>query len=149
MEIIKTKILSKTQSRHINDLWNEAYPVKLKNRFELLLIGTVDHYHYLIEEKNTVVAWAVAFEKEKETRFSIIVSQKHQGRGLGSLLIARLKTDLGIFYGWVIDHNNDLKEDGTNYQSPLLFYVRQGFEVITDQRIDSEFLNAVKIKRTL
>jgi len=62
------------------------------------------------------------------------------------LLIARLKRDLGEFYGWVIDHNNDLKQDGEFYQSPLTFYASKGFEVLKEQRIDSEMISAVKIK---
>jgi len=148
MEILKTKNITNIQFQQIHVLWNKEFPVKLRDRFGVLLDGVENFNHYLVEENNEVIAWAVDFEKENETRFSIIVDQNYRGRGLGSLLIARLKNDLGTFYGWVIDHNNDLKEDGTYYQSPLLFYVRQGFEVIRDQRIDSELLKAVKIKST-
>ena len=127
MEIIKTKKISENQFRQIHKLWNEEYPISLKDRFGLLLEG-VEHYnHYLIEENNEVWAWAVDFEKDNETRFSIIVSLLHQGKGLGKLLLERLKRDLGAFYGWVIDHNNDIKQDGTHYKSPLSFYTNNGF----------------------
>src|SRR5690606_24565220 len=93
-----------------------------------------------------ILAWAVDFEKDNETRFSIIVNKKHQRKGLGSLLIDRLKKDLGEFYGWVIDHNNDIKENGEFYQTPISFYRNNGFEVLIDERIDSEIIKAVKIK---
>jgi [ribosomal protein S5]-alanine N-acetyltransferase len=149
MEITKTKNLNTNQFRQINQLWNEEFPVKLNDRFKLLLEG-VDHYnHYFIEQNNQIIAWAVEFEKENETRFSIIVSDKHKGKGLGRLLVQRLRRYLGEFYGWVIDHNNDLKQNGEFYRSPLDFYTNNGFEVLTQHRIDNELLKAVKIKNSI
>ena len=148
MEILKTKSINSDQFQQINQMWNEEYPIQLKDRFGLLLDG-IEHYnHYLIEQKNEVIAWAVEFEKEQEKRFSIIVKNEHKGKGLGKLLIHRLKSDLNEFYGWVIDHNNDLKQNGAFYISPLDFYLKNGFEVLKDERIDNEFLKAVKIKTT-
>lgn len=146
MEILKAKNIDENQFQQINDLWNEEYPINLKNRFGLLLEGVSNYNHYLIEENNQILAWAVDFEKDNETRFSIIVNKKHQRKGLGSLLIDRLKKDLGEFYGWVIDHNNDIKENGEFYQTPISFYRNNGFEVLIDERIDSEIIKAVKIK---
>ena len=146
MEIIKTKKLSDRQFQQINQLWNDEYPVKLKDRFGLLLEGVENFNHYLIEQNNQIVAWAVDFEKDHETRFSIIVSSECQGKGLGSLLLKRLRRDVGEFYGWVIDHHNDLKQDGSFYSSPLNFYLKNGFEVMPEQRIDTEMINAVKVK---
>src|SRR5690606_4011077 len=109
MEIHITKTLSQTQFDQIIKLWNAEYPIKLQNRFELLLIDVQNYNHYLIEENNQILAWAVAFDKENETRFSIIVKDEHKGKELGTLLIEKLKFELGEFYGWVIDHDNDLK----------------------------------------
>jgi GNAT superfamily N-acetyltransferase len=148
MEIIKTKYLTDDQLEEINLLWNEEYPVNLKDRFRFLLKDVENYNHYLIEnDEKTILAWAVDFEKDNETRFSIIVRKDQQGKGLGKSLLERLKRDLGEFYGWVIDHNNDKKESGMNYQSPLAFYVKQGFEILKNSRIDNEILKAVKIKR--
>ncbi len=147
MEIIKTKKLTDSQFQQINQLWNDEYPVKLKDRFGLLLEGATNYSHYLVEDaNNNILAWAVDFEKDHEIRFSIIVHRNQQGKGLGKLLIERLKKDLGEFYGWVIDHNDDKKENGENYQSPLMFYTKQGFEVLYDTRINNDILKAVKIK---
>lgn len=147
MKIYTTKHLTETQFQQINQLWNEEYPVNLKDRFPLLLHDVENYTHYYIEDDDQqIIAWAVEFEKENEIRFSIIVNSKLQGKGLGTLLIKRLQEDLDEFYGWVIDHNTDKKQNGENYQSPLQFYIKQGFEILNDIRIDSEMIKAVKIK---
>lgn len=144
--ITKTKVLTDSQSAQINKLWNEEYPLKLKDRFPILLDGAADYNHYIIEENNNVIAWAVDFEKENQIRFSIIVSSFYKGKGLGSLLINKLKKENNEFYGWVIDHNNDLKSNGEKYLSPINFYLKHGFEILPEKRIDTEMINAVLIK---
>lgn len=150
MRIIKTKQLSTQQFNQINQLWNEEYPIKLTNRFPILLDGVVNFNHYLIEdEKQQVLAWAVDFEKEAQIRFSIIVSSSHQGRGLGGLLLNKLKEENEEFYGWVIDHNHDMKSNGEHYQTPMPFYLKHGFEILHEERIESEMIRAVKVKYQL
>jgi len=146
MEILTTKNLSEQQFRQINQMWNEQYPVKLKDRFALLLDGVENYTHYLIEKNEQIIAWAVAFEKENETRFSIIVTNEHKGNGLGSLLLKRLKRDLGEFYGWVIDHDEDLLHNDEMYISPLNFYLKNGCQIMAHNRIESVMIRAVKIK---
>ena len=146
MEIIKTKVLTQHQCEQLNSLWNSEYPTSLKDRFGILLDGVEHFLHYIIEEKAQILAWAVAFEKEDEIRFSIIVNPGQQGKGLGKRLIDSLKEDYNEFYGWVIDHNNDQKTNGEFYLSPLTFYVKLGFEVLEDIRINNEMLKAVKIR---
>lgn len=148
--IIKTHHLTDHQFHQINQLWNDEYPLKLKDRFGILLEGVEHYHHYLIEDEDkNILAWAVEFEKDNETRFSIIVNAKQQGKGLGSQLIKRLKEDLEEFYGWAIDHDNDKKENGENYRSPLPFYIEQGFEIMNDTRIDNDMLKALKIKMSV
>lgn len=149
MEITKTKSLSKNQFQQINQLWNQEYPIKLKDRFGLLLDGVDNYNHYIIEQNNIILAWAVDFEKENEIRFSLIVGSEYKKKGLGSLLIQRLKHDLGEFYGWVIDHNEDIKQNGEFYMSPLAFYKSKGFEVLSEHRIESDIISAVKIKNKI
>ncbi len=147
MNIIKTQRLSPTQFSAIDKLWNDEYPVKLKDRFALLLEGVENYEHYLIEdETKKVLAWAVWFEKDAQIRFSIIVSKGAQGKGFGTLLMNKLKQDHKEFYGWVIDHNEDVKAGGEYYQSPMSFYVKQGMEILHDKRIDTEMIRAVLVK---
>jgi len=149
VKIIKTKILSHQQEEQINSLWNEEYPVKLANRFGLLLEGVERYNHYIVEdEKQNIIAWAVDFEKENEVRFSIIVRADQKGRGIGGLLIEKLKNENADFYGWVIDHNNDMKRNGEYYQTPMPFYLKHGFSILSDCRIETEMISAVKIKWT-
>lgn len=145
--ILRTKILSANQSAQINQMWNDEYPIKLKDRFPILLEGVENYHHYLIEdEQQNIQAWAVDFEKDNEIRFSIIVRADQKGKGLGGLLVEKLKAENETFYGWVIDHENDLKSNGERYTSPLPFYLRHGFTVLPDHRIESEMIRAVKIK---
>ena len=135
------------QAEQINKLWNEEFPQILNNRFGMLLEGINNYFHYIIEDENqNLIAWAVVFEKDNELRFSIIVTNSHKGSGLGSMLIKKLKEEYDEFYGWVIEHNNDIKINGENYKSPLQFYINHGFDILQDVRIDNEILKAVKIK---
>jgi GNAT superfamily N-acetyltransferase len=147
MNIFKTRQLTDKQFAQINQLWNDEFPVKLANRFPILLEGVENYSHYLVEDaQQQVMAWAVDFEKDQQVRFSIIVAKKHQGKGLGGLLIDRLKAANNTLYGWVIDHDADLKSNGKSYQSPMSFYVKHGFEILNDHRIDNEMIRAVLIK---
>lgn len=144
--IIKTKELSNRQVEQIDRAWNDEYPIKLKNRFGLLLNDAKSYMHYIIEnEKQEIIAWGVMFEKEDEHRFSLLIVSKHQGEGLGKQLIDAFKNDYSVFYGWVIDHDNDVKANGEKYASPLPFYLRLGFIILQEQRIDTEMISAVKV----
>jgi hypothetical protein len=150
MKIAKTKTLNSKQYHQINQLWNDEYPIKLRDRFPILLEGATNYHHYVIEDsKQHVIAWAVDFEKENQIRFSIIVSSSQQGKGLGGLLINKLKAEHKEFYGWVIDHNDDVKSNGERYQTPLPFYLKHGFEILHEERIESEMIRAVKVKYQL
>lgn len=146
MKILKTKYLTAVQEQEIDRLWNEEYPKKLENRFKLLLVGIPDYnHHLLINAFGKIIGWAVDFERENETWFSIIISSDHQKQGYGNLLITSLKEDFNNLCGWVIDHNNDKKSDGTNYISPLPFYFKNEFDIIADKRIETDIISAVKI----
>jgi predicted GNAT family N-acyltransferase len=145
--IIKTKELSLNQVEQINQAWNDEYPIKLNNRFRILLNDAKSYMHYIIEnEKQEIIAWGVMFEKEDEHRFSILVVKKYQGQELGNQLIDSFKKDYPIFYGWVIDHDNDVKANGEKYVSPLPFYLKHGFTILNEQRIDTEIISAVKVE---
>ncbi|MBX3163363.1 MAG: GNAT family N-acetyltransferase [Bacteroidetes bacterium] len=145
--MVHAKSLSPKQAKQINDLWNEEYPLNLKDKFHLLLQGTEKYNHYVIEDtNNNVIAWATDFERENATWFSIIVSSEYKGKGLGKLLIEKLKSENTEFYGWVIDHNKNLKSNGEHYKTPMPFYLKQGFEILSDVRMETDIISAVKIK---
>ncbi|MBL0047725.1 MAG: GNAT family N-acetyltransferase [Bacteroidetes bacterium] len=147
MQIIKTRKLTPEQFSQINKLWNDEYPIKLKDRFPILLEGVENYHHYIMEDsEQNIIAWAVDFEKENEIRFSIIVHSNYKGKGWGSLLVNKLKSENELFYGWVIDHNDDLKNNGEYYQTPMPFYLKHGFEILASERLETEMIRAVKIK---
>lgn len=147
MQLINTATLSDNQIQQIDVLWNQEYPKNLMNRFSILLGDATNYRHFILEnEAQQVLGWAVLFDKENETRFSIIVGEASKGMGLGSRLMDALKQACPCFYGWVIDNDNDIKNDGSIYRSPLTFYLKHGFEVLSDQRLDTPIIKAVKVK---
>jgi len=147
MRLIYTLKLNENQHQQIDVLWNKEYPKNLKNRFSKLLEDATHYRHFILEnQQNIIVGWAVLFDTENETRFSVIVDETYKGKGLGSQLIAELKKACSCFFGWVIDHNNDVKNDGSFYRSPLMFYRKMNFEVLQDQRIETPIISAVKVK---
>jgi GNAT superfamily N-acetyltransferase len=147
MRLIYTEQLSKNQHQQIDFLWNKEYPKNLMNRFSMLLADATDYRHFIIEnQQNIIVGWAVLFAAENETRFSILVDEIYKGKGLGGQLIDELKKACPSFYGWVIDHSNDLKNDGSIYRSPLPFYVKLQFQVLNNQRLETPIISAVKVK---
>jgi hypothetical protein len=62
------------------------------------------------------------------------------------MLIDKLKAGHDELYGWVIDHNNDLKMNGDYYLSPMDFYLNKGFNILYENRIENEMIRAVLIK---
>lgn len=145
MNVETKKTLSLSEKDQIHELWNQEYPVNLNNRFALLLDDATFVEHFLIKDLDQVLAWAVLFEKDEEKRFSIIVSPTRQGKGLGKQLIHALQRTHADFYGWVIDRDDFEKLDGSKYISPLAFYQKLNFQVLREQRIETELLSAVKI----
>lgn len=144
--MLKTKTLTAFQFSQIDDAWNNEYPIKLMDRFGILLDGSSDHLHYLIEDiDGQLIGWGVIFEKESEKRFSIIVKNEFKGLGYGKKIINEFKKDHSVFYGWVIGHDNDIKANGEQYISPLAFYKKLNCEVLQYERIESDMISAVKI----
>lgn len=147
MNIHQTESLSTKQFSEINALWNEEYPLKLKDRLALLLEDNTKTIHfYILDEFGKVIAWSVLFEKEQDLRFSILVSRKHQKQGLGSALLTEMKKENLAFSGWVIDHDLDLRSDESNYMSPLSFYLKNGFTVDESHRLNNEMIKAVLVR---
>lgn len=103
------------------------------------------HHHVLLNETDEVIGWALTFLRDHEIWFSILVSADNQNKGYGKMLMDSLKRNAKNLCGWVIDHNNDLKQDGTTYHTPIQFYLKNGFTV-TNERIETDLISAVKIK---
>lgn len=64
--------------------------------------------HYLLlNDENNIEGWAVTFIRENEKWFAIIISGKLHGKGIGTMMLNKLKDDEDTLNGWVIDHDLD------------------------------------------
>jgi ribosomal protein S18 acetylase RimI-like enzyme len=138
---------------HLFNLWNEECPEKLTHKnieeFEDHFLKRENSKHFIVTNQETkIVGWAYCFDRDNEKWFAIILSNKIQGKGIGRKLLEKLKQTESTLNGWVIDHNNDKKNNGQTYISPIAFYQKCNFEILENIRIENEKLNAVKIKWT-
>lgn len=150
MKLLQTTVLTLDQKQLLFELWNSEYPEKIGykelSEFENYLDRLSNKEHYLIvDDQNQILGWAFVFLREEEDWFGIIINSKIQGKGFGKLLLGELKKSKIVLNGWVIDHQNDLKQNKEPYLSPLGFYTKNGFLVHQNYRIESDTISAVKI----
>lgn len=153
MKIVRQTELNNKQKEKILELWNNEYPEKLAYNsiadFENYLNKLTEQNHYLLVDENEKInGWATTFIRENEKWFAIIVSEKLHGKGFGTKILNELKNNENALNGWVIDHNSDKKINGNFYQSPLKFYLKNGFKTLAETRLELEIMSAVKIKWT-
>lgn len=153
MKIVKQTKLNDNQKEKIYELWNNEYPKQLSYNsvadFENYLNNLNEQNHYLLLGKNEEISgWATTFTRENERWFAIIILEELHGKGIGTKILNKLKNNENNLNGWVIDHNSDKKINGNNYQSPLKFYLKNEFEILTETRLELEMISAVKIKWT-
>jgi GNAT superfamily N-acetyltransferase len=151
MKFIKTNILNDTQKTQIIELWNNEYPKKLRHEsfesFESYLKNLKEQNHILlIDNENFVKGWYADFIRENEKWFAMILNSELQGKGFGTKLLNEAKRKEKELNGWVIDHNNDIKQNGEFYQSPIKFYEKNEFKIINRIRLELDMISAVKIK---
>ncbi len=138
------------QRRQICQLWNQEYPKRLK--FQDLEAFTSylnklkikkQYVIYLQEER--IRGWAFVFERDNKTWFAIILASEFQGKGVGTKIFRRIQLEEEELYGWVIDHDMERKSNGEMYKSLLGFYLRNGFEILQEQRLETDNISAVKM----
>jgi len=151
MKITNTHQLNQEQKEQILQLWNNEYPEKLAYKsidgFENYLekLNEVNHF-LLMNDDEKIQGWTITFEREGDTWFAIILSENLHGKGWGTKVLNELKQNKKALNGWVIYHSDDKKRNGSFYKSPLEFYLKNGFEVLSDTRLELEIMSAVKIK---
>jgi hypothetical protein len=150
MRIVQKDILSIEEKEVLRELWNNEYPARLHLKtledFDLYLDRLSNTKHYLLfDDSDKINGWAFTFLRENENWFAIILDSKIQGKGNGSLLISELKKNNTILNGWVTDHENEVKQNNEVYKSPMLFYMKHDFTILTETRIENEKMSAVKI----
>ena len=145
MKLKVSKSITKHQINQISLLWNEVYPLKLIDRFGQLMIDTeIIEHHILVSEDQDMIGWAATFLRDDEVWFSIMISPANQNKGYGKMLLGSLKSNFKQLSGWVIDHNNDYKKDGSIYCTPIQFYLKNDFH-LSPERLESDIISAAKI----
>lgn len=151
MDIIVTNKPSALHKAAIYYLWNNEYPRHLAfhhyDELEGYLTTLAGQMHYIaLDAAGRIIGWAVVFERESEKWFAIIVDGAWHKKGVGARLLTKLKDTEDALNGWVTDHDRYTRQDGTAYPSPLSFYRKNGFTVCAETRLETEKLNAVKIR---
>ena len=151
MEFVKTSKLSKLQKQEICDLWNNEYPEKLNYKalfeFEQYLRSLENPSHVImLDENQKIKGWYFDFYRDDEKWFVLILNSKCQRKGWGRKILNLAKEKETELNAWVIDHNKYKKRNGELYKSPLNFYVKNGFEIMLETRLQNEKIAAVKIK---
>lgn len=146
MTIIQLQQLSADQITQISQHWDSEYPLSLQGKFNVLLEKGSQWQHFVALTAGMVAGWAGIFTEAGDTRFSIVVAQQAQSKGIGKQLIAQMRQYAGELEGWVVDQADVRKQDGSLYPSPLAFYQKLGFEVLPAQRFDTEALRSVRVR---
>ena len=151
MNLLKRTKLNESERVQIFELWNNQYPIGLRYHsledFENYLEGLTNQSHLLVKDSlGSVIAWYFDFVREKERWFAIIIDSKMHRKGIGQNLLERAKQKEEELNGWVIDHDLDKKHNGENYISPLDFYLKNGFRLLSDSRLKSDKISAVKVR---
>ena len=145
MKLEVSKSLTNHQINQISLLWNEVYPLKLIDRFGQLLNDTeIIEHHILVSDDEDIIGWAATFLRADEVWFSIMILPANQYKGYGKMLLGSLKRKFKKLSGWVIDHNNDYKKDGSIYCTPIQFYLKNDFH-LSPERLESDIISAAKI----
>ncbi|GAB5522461.1 MAG: hypothetical protein Roseis2KO_03330 [Roseivirga sp.] len=151
MEISKATYLSPHQKQDIVGLWNAEYPAHLSyediSGFDHYLDGLSDPVHFIIYDRDRhVQAWLITFTRDNARWFAMILNGSLQGKGMGSKLLDEAKKLEDELNGWATDHSRDVRADGKPYPSPIGFYLKNGFEVLPDIRMEKGALSTVKIR---
>jgi len=150
MEVIHTTELTDEQRTAIFTLWNEEYPGQLKYKdldgLDIYISNLPAAKHFIYLEHGVILGWAVKFSRESDTWFAIVLNSSIHNKGIGTLLLDKLKDGENSLSGWVVDHNQYLRANGQAYPSPLNFYLKNNFSIDQTLRLESPQLSAVKVR---
>ncbi len=151
MKLLICRSLSKPERLELFDLWNKEYPERLNYKsieeFDRYLNNLVEQSHILLLDSNKKIkGWYFDFKRDNEKWFGIVLDSKIHSKGYGTKMMTIAKQKESELNGWVIDHNRDKKYNGEQYESPLSFYLKIGFEKLTTERLESDKISAVKVR---
>lgn len=147
--IRKKYILKQNEINILYSLWNKTYPISVTydsfEKFQEYLHDLQNLEHLLLEtSEGAILGWYFEFTREEARWFGIIISSEIQGKGWGRKLMLQAQSTTPTLYGWVVDHDRDLKTDGTPYRSPVDFYLSLGFE-LQEERLEKGAVSCAKI----
>jgi len=150
-KLICCEYLKPSQRIQVIDLWNAEYPKQMAfqnpDQFDEYLYNLQRVHHLLlINDDHHISGWAITFEREEDIWFALIIEGNLQGMGYGKRILNHLKEKEPVLNAWVIDHDRDQKQNGQAYQSPLSFYIKNGFETVPEIRLELGNISAVKIR---
>jgi len=151
MKILEQNSLDSAQKLRVVEMWNAEYPAKIAyadvSGFDEYLNQFKTKRHFLaFDENGEIAGWALIFDRDDAFWFAIIIDEKAQGKGLGKKLIETLKKAEKCLFGWVIEHDNNLKLNGEKYRSPLGFYRKLGFRIHSTEKLLKQGISGVKIE---
>jgi GNAT superfamily N-acetyltransferase len=149
MKIKQANGLTAEEQEAARAIWNNEYPVNLRletpGDFERYLSNLSEKTHYLVKDGDVLLGWGLTFLRDNECWFAMILDRSIQGKGIGSELLDRMKSQHPRLFGWVVDHGNDLKVNGEPYHSPMDFYRKNGFSVDANVRLELPAISAVRV----
>jgi len=151
MTFLQTSTLSPTQKENVLTLWNSVPPANIAHdSMESLAeyFTTLEDvvYTLTLDDTNRIVGWFADFNRDNGRWFAMLLDQSIHGKGVGSQLLTQVKSRYDEISGWVIDHDKDIRLDGSPYISPVNFYLKNGFEIVSDVRLELDYLSCVKMR---
>jgi hypothetical protein len=151
VRFIKIKNLLFNQKQEILQLWNNEYPRSLQyndiSELEEYLNKLEDPKHILlVDSMDKIKGWYSEFYRDNEKWFLAILDSEIQGRNFGTQLIKMGKEGNVELNGWIINSDNYIKSNGKFYRSPTTFYLKQGFQILKDIKLETGKISAIKIK---
>lgn len=148
--IIHTQVLNQQQQFELLKCWNEVYPLNLKfddlGNMKIYFDGLQKlEYFLLIDSSIPATAFSFRFIRDEELWLAMLMPPAMQGKGYGSILIEELTENINSISAWVVDHERDVKADGSPYISPLLFYLKERFEIQEGVRLENDTISAAKL----
>lgn len=149
LKLIEVNDLDFTSKKSLLEIWNNEYPAQLQhedlNAFDLYLKPLINQKHMLLLDKSIVKGWYFEFDRDNARWFAMLLDQSVKNKGWGSRMLTKAKSTATNLSGWVIDHDRYRKANDETYTSPLGFYLKNAFKVISNQRLETDKISAVKI----
>jgi GNAT superfamily N-acetyltransferase len=150
MKIIRKKELTVSEKKRLLEIWNNEYPKSISypdiESFEKYFSEFSDIiFLLLIDNEERINGFYYDFIRDGERWFAMLLDSSVHGNGYGTMLLNAAKKENNILNGWVVEKSNFKKQNGDFYRSPGVFYLKNGFKLLQNSRLENEKLSAVKI----